>query len=67
MVIRTLQAGEFEADIYRDTKYERYHFVVTRRGEKEIVMWGQEASLSEAEQAAWDWMKAFGKRASHAG
>ena len=67
MVIRTLKVGGYEADIYRDAKYDRYHFVITREGETEIVWWGQEGSLDEAEQAARDWMKAFGKSASQAG
>lgn len=67
MVIRTLKTGGYEADIYRDAKYDRYHFVITREGDSEIVQWGQENSLAEAEQAAWDWMTALGKSASQAG
>jgi hypothetical protein len=67
LVINTLQTSGFEADIYRDSKYSLYHFVISPEGETEIVMWGQEPTQDEAEKTAWDWMKAFGKRASYAG
>ena len=58
MVKRTLSHGEYEAEFYVDPKLNPavYHFVITRRGAAEIIIWGQEQSMSDAERSALDWM-----------
>jgi hypothetical protein len=67
LVRRILNSYGFEAEFYKDSKTDLYHFVISRQGDAEIVMWGQEVSYDEAQRVALDWMKAFGNRASHAG
>ena len=58
MVKRTLSHGEYEAELYVDPKLNPpvYHFVITRRGAAEIIIWGQERSMAEAGCSALDWM-----------
>ena len=57
-VRRILSHGEYEAELYVDPKLNPpvYHFVITRRGAAEIIIWGQERSMSEAGCSALDWM-----------
>lgn len=62
LVKRTLCCGGYEADFYADPKTTLIHFIITRKGDAEIVMWGQEPSMSEAERVALDWMGAFVNR-----
>ncbi|HUQ49910.1 MAG TPA: hypothetical protein VM056_04270 [Terriglobales bacterium] len=54
LVKRTMACGGFEADFFVDTKCQAalYHFIITRKGMAEIVAWGQERSMEEAERAA---------------
>ena len=58
VVKRTLSHGEYEAEFYVDPKLNPpvHHFVITRRGAAEIIIWGQEHSMSDAERSALDWM-----------
>ena len=67
MVKRTLTTGGYEAEFFVDTKTDLVHWVVTRVGDAEIIMWGQEKSMHEAERAALDYMTANAKRISNAG
>ena len=68
MVKRTLSHGDYEAEFYVDPKLNPpiYHFIVTRRGAAEIVMWGQEPSMTEAERSALDWMYEMTQRSKAA-
>ena len=69
MVKRTLASSGYEADFFVDQKYANglVHFIITRKGEAEIVMWGQERSMAEAERTALDWMSTYGDRSVAAG
>jgi hypothetical protein len=64
VVKRTLASCGYESDFYSDPKTNLVHFIVTRKGEAEIVMWGQEPSMAAAERTALDWMSAFATRKS---
>lgn len=60
---KTLSANGYETFFYEDARYGLVHYVITRSGEREIVMWGQETSLAEAETTAKEWMLGFTQRA----
>lgn len=59
MVKQLISHGDFEAEIYIDTKLHPpiYHYLITRRGEAEVLMWGQTRSLEEARHAAQEYME----------
>ena len=59
MVKRTICHGRYQADLYVDPKLHPpiYHYIITRAGEAEVLMWGQENSVEEAEDAALSWMQ----------
>ncbi len=63
-VKKTLIANGYEAFLYEDSAHSLVHYVITRKGEAEIVMWGQENSVQEAEQTAKEWMVGFTARRS---
>ena len=60
---KTLVANGYEAFLYQDTSYSLVHYVITRKGEAEILMWGQEDSMEAAEATAKEWMLGFTQRA----
>lgn len=64
VVKRTLSHNGYEADFYTDSKTQLVHYVITRQGESEIVMWGQEKSIEEAERRALEWMTQLGRKRS---
>jgi hypothetical protein len=67
---RTLISSGYEAEFFIDRKGETvlYHYIITRKGNADILMWGQEPSMEEAERAAMDWMSIYGlKSVSAAG
>ena len=68
VVKRTLSHGDYEAEFYVDPKLNPpiYHFIVTRRGAAEIVMWGQELTMTAAEHSALDWMYEMTQRSKAA-
>ena len=53
-VKRTLALGGFEADFFLDKRAgaTMYHYVVTRKGMADILAWGRESSMGDAERAA---------------
>jgi hypothetical protein len=55
---RTLITGGFEAEFFVDHKSVSplYHFIITRKGNADIIMWGQEHTMEEAERTALEWM-----------
>ena len=60
--------GGFEAELYKDSRHaDLFHFVITRKGDSEILMWGQEPTYEEAESVAMSWMRAFSNKAANAG
>ena len=65
MTKRTLITNGYEAEFFVDTRHcpMLYHYVVTRQGSAEILHWGQEFSMEEAERAAMDWMHIEAQRA----
>ena len=58
MVKRTLSSGGYEAEFYTDTSVEPpiIHFIVTKKGDTDILAWGQERSINEAERGALEAM-----------
>ena len=62
VVKRTLSCGNYEADFYTDPKTTLVNVIITKRGDAEILMWGQEPSMAEAERFALDWMSSLSSR-----
>lgn len=64
MVKRTLASGSYEAEFFTDQWADPplVHYIVTRRGETDILAWGQERTMSDAERAAMDCMRDLHKR-----
>jgi hypothetical protein len=58
VVKRTLSSGGYEADFYTDTTVTPpiVHFIITKKGDADILAWGQERSIGDAEKAALDCM-----------
>lgn len=69
MVKRTLSSGGFEAEFYSDKWGEQsvVHYVISRKGDSEILAWGQEASMEEAKRAALEAMHDLYKHHAAAG
>jgi hypothetical protein len=59
MVKQLIHYGDFQAEVYVDTKLHPpiYHYLITRMGEAEVFMWGQTRSLEEARRAAQEYME----------
>jgi hypothetical protein len=68
VIKRTLASGGYEADFYADTTSNPpiYHYIVTKRGDADILAWGQERSAHAAERAAMDCMHDLYQRSSAA-
>lgn len=59
---KTVQFDGYEAQLYMDattTKRAVYYFIVTRKGDSEILAMGQEDSAADAQREAMDRMKKF--------
>ena len=56
MTKRTITYDPYEAEFFVDGKTALVHFVITRRGEAEVVLWGEEKSIYVAEKAALESM-----------
>lgn len=69
LVRRTLSSGGYEAEFFTDPSadFPVVHYVVSRKGEAEILAWGQESSMEAAQRAAMDAMHDMYKRHTAAG
>ncbi len=58
LVKRTLTSGGYETDFYTDTTTDPpiFHYIITRKGDADILAWGQERTAYDAERAALDCM-----------
>jgi len=65
MVKQLMLHGDFQAEVYVDAKLHPpiYHYLITRRGEAEVLMWGQTHSLREARCSAQEYMEELGDEA----
>jgi len=63
LVKRTLSYGEYEAEFFvdHDSVPALYHYIITRTNAAEILMWGQEKSMAEAEGCALERMREINK------
>lgn len=69
MVKRTLSSGGYESEFFTDQHSNPpvVHYIVTRKGETDILAWGQERTMQDAERAAMDCMHDLYKRHSATG
>lgn len=54
MPLATLRRGPFRADVLPDRFYRNslFHYVVQRKGAREVLAWGQERTIAGARHAA---------------
>jgi hypothetical protein len=57
-----LTNGIYEAEFFFDSKTENIHWVISLVGDREIVLWGQAATMDAAEQATLWEMKMLNRR-----
>ena len=64
---KTVVVGEHCAEIYVSnpgTASAVFHYIITKLGDAEIIFWGQEHSLEEAEDSAVSFIRALGAKAA---
>jgi hypothetical protein len=66
---KTEHYGDLVVEFYTDQKSEppRYHYIITRVGQREILNWGQEKSEAEAHRSAKTMAHHFLARGDDAG
>ena len=69
MVKRTLASGGYEAEFFTDQWADPplVHYIVTKKGETDILAWGQESTMHDAERVAMECMHDLYKRNAAAG
>jgi hypothetical protein len=64
---KTVCVGQYCAEIYVSnpgTESAIFHYIITKIGDAEILFWGQEHSMEDAEDGSISFMRGLGARAA---
>ena len=64
LVQETIEQGPYIADLLANQQAQpaSFHYIITRKGNCDVVDWGVESSLEAAREIAGDWLRRYNSR-----